>query len=83
MPPPIPERDKVLKFRELRARLAKSGVVERQNRGKGSHRMFLKIIDGRPIIDFVTCHSEGNDISRKVVQHVREKFQISMEDFYK
>ena len=59
MPRPVPDRDKVLKFRELRARLAKNGVVERPNRGKGSHRMFIKI-----------------------VQHIREKFQISMEDFY-
>ena len=80
---PVPDRDKVLKFRELRTRLAKSGVVERPSRGKGSHRMYLKVIDGRPVVDFVTCHSEGDDISRKVVQHVREKFQISMEDFYK
>ncbi len=83
MPQPIPDRDKVLKFRELRACLAKNGVVERPRRGKGSHRMFLKIVEGRPVIDFVTCHSEGADISRKVVQHVREKFQISLEDFYK
>ena len=82
MPQPIPDRDKVLKFRELRACLAKNGVIERADRGKGSHRQFLKIVDGRPVIDYVTCHSEGDDISRKVVQHVREKFQISMEDFY-
>lgn len=79
---PIPDRDKVLEFRELRAYLAKNGVVEKSSRGKGSHRMFLKIVEGRPVIDFVTCHSEGDDISRKIVQHVREKFQISMEDFY-
>lgn len=83
MPQPVPERDKVLKYRELRARLAQSGVIETPRRGKGSHRMFLKVIDGRPVVDFVTCHSEGDDISRKVVQHVREKFQISMADFYK
>ena len=82
MPRPVPDRDKVLKFRELRARLAKNGVVEKPGRGKGSHRMFLKIVEGRPVVDIVTCHSEGDDISRKVVQHVREKFQISMEDFY-
>lgn len=83
MPQPVPERDKVLKYRELRTRLARNGVVEMSNRGKGSHRMFMNVIDGRPVIDFVTCHSEGDDISRKVVQHVREKFQISTKDFYK
>ena len=82
MPQPIPDRDKVLKFRELRACLAKNGVVERPSRGKGSHRMFLKIVEGRPVIDFVTCHNEGDVISRKVVEHVREKFQIPLEDFY-
>ena len=82
MPQPVPERDKPLKYRELRANLQKNGVVEVVKRGKGSHRMFLKIVEGRPVVDFVTCHSEGDEISRKVVQHVREKFQISLEDFY-
>ena len=60
MPPPVPERDKVLKYRELRARLARNGVMEMAGRGKGSHRMYLKVIDGRPVLDFVTCHSEGD-----------------------
>ena len=83
MPQPVPDRDKVLKYRELRTNLAKNGVVEKSHRGKGSHRMFWKFIDGRPVVDIVTCHNEGDDISRKVVKHVREKFQISMEDFYK
>ena len=83
MPQPVPDRDRVLKYRELRSKLARNGVMEMARRGKGSHRMFLKVMDGRPVVDFVTCHSEGGDISRKVVQHVREKFQISMEDFYK
>ena len=82
MPQPTPDRDKVLKYRDLRIRLAKFGVIEQARRGKGSHRMFIKMIAGRPVVDFVTCHNEGDDISRKVVQHVREKFQISLEDFY-
>ena len=83
MPPPAPNRDKVLKYRDLRARLSRFGVSEQSRRGKGSHRMFIKVIEGRPVIDFVTCHNEGADISRKVVEHIREKFQISFEDFYK
>ena len=82
MPRPVPERDKPLKYRELRSNLQKNGVVEVPKRGKGSHRMFLKMIEGRPVADFVTCHNEGDEISRKVVQHVREKFQISLENFY-
>ena len=80
---PAPNRDKVLKYRDLRALLSRFGVTEQRNRGKGSHRMFMKIIEGRPVIDFVTCHNEGNDISRKVVGHIREKFQIPFEDFYR
>ena len=79
---PTPDRDKVLKYRDLRTKLARFGVIEQTRRGKGSHRMFIKLIDGRPVADFVTCHNEGDDISRKVVQHVREKFQIPLEDFY-
>jgi len=82
MPRPTPDRDKVLKYRELKTKLARFGVIENPSRGKGSHRMFIKLLDGRPVIDFVTCHNEGDVISRKVVQHVREKFQISLEDFY-
>ena len=82
MPRPAPDRDKVLKYRELKTKLARLGVIENSSRGKGSHRMFIKVIEGRPVIDFVTCHNEGDAVSRKVVQHVREKFQISMENFY-
>lgn len=82
MSQPAPDRDKVLKYRDLRSKLAKFGVIEKPSRGKGSHRMFLKVSEGRPVIDFVTCHSEGDVVSRKVVRHVREKFQISFEDFY-
>ena len=82
MPPPAPDRDKVLKYRDLKSKLVRFGVIENSRRGKGSHRMFIKVIEGRPVVDFVTCHNEGDVISRKVVQHVREKFQISIEDFY-
>ena len=81
MPPPH-KRDKVLKYRDLRSRLARFGVTELPHRGKGSHRMFIKVVEGHPVIDFVTCHSEGDDISRKVVGHVREKFQIPFDEFY-
>ena len=83
MPLPAPNRDKVLKYRDLRARLARFGITEQSRRGKGSHRMFIKVIEGRPVIDFVTCHNEGDDVSRKVVGHVREKFQIAFEEFYR
>ena len=82
MPRPTPDRDNVLKYRELKTKLARFGVIENPSRGKGSHRMFIKVIEGRPVIDFVTCHNEGDVISRRVVQHVREKFEISIEDFY-
>ena len=66
MPLHVPDRDKPLKYRELRSKLQKNGVVEVKKRGKGAHRMFLKIIEGRPVVDFVTCHSEGHEISRKL-----------------
>lgn len=44
--------------------------------------MFIKVMEDRPVTDYVTCYNESNDISRKVVQHIREKFQISIKDFY-
>ena len=83
MPQPVPEQDKVLRYKELRNNLARHGVIEKPSRGKGSHRMFWKLIDGKPVVDFVTCHSEGQDISRKIVRHVREKFKIPLAEFYK
>jgi hypothetical protein len=82
MPRHAPDRDTPLKYRDLKSFLAHHGVAEIPRRGKGSHRMFMKVIEGRPVVDFVTCHHEGAEVSRKVVQHVREKFQISIENFY-
>ena len=81
MPPPS-KPDKVLKYRDLRSRLGRFGVTELPSRGKGSHRMFIKVLEGRPVIDVVRCHSEGDELSRKIVGHVREKFQIPFDEFY-
>ena len=79
MPLHVPDRDKPLKYRELRSKLQKNGVVEVKKRGKGAHRMFLKIIEGRPVVDFVTCHSEGHEISRKLEFY---KFSLPLPPFF-
>jgi hypothetical protein len=38
---------KPLKYRTLRRILSEFGIIEIKRRGKGSHRMFEGIVDGR------------------------------------
>jgi hypothetical protein len=81
MSQPSPERDRVLKYHVLRAILRRHGIIELT--GKGSHRKFFGSVSGRPVMEPVKCHNEGQELSRKVVQHIREKFQIPFREFYR
>lgn len=77
-------RDKPLKYRELRKKLRDfRGVVEKRKRGKGSERMFYHPnINGRPAFYPVKCHGEGDELSKEVVRAARQRFNISIEEFY-
>lgn len=75
-----PSRDKSLKYRELRKKLHKFGVIEFKSKGKGSHRMFYYPDTNKYFP--VKCHGEGTEISRSIVQLIRQKFNIKIEEFY-
>lgn len=74
-------RDKPLRYRELLSRLKKFGIQEQIK--KGSRRMlFHHNINGKSAFIPIHPHSEHDEMSRKIVRAVRERFKISIEDFY-
>lgn len=75
--------DKHLKYRELRKLLSKHNIYEVKHRGKGSHRLFIGVVEARKISYPVACHSEGQEIRSYIVRRIRETFKIPIEDFYK
>ena len=81
---PKPSGDKPLRYRELRKKLRDlRGVTEKIRRGKGSNRgLFHPNIDGKPVWYFVKCHGEGDILRKEVVRATRQRFNISIEEFY-
>ncbi len=79
---------KPLKYRDLRKRLKKYGIVEEASRGKGSERMFVGVVDGRVQRIATKCHSEGDEKPVAVIESIRrrfnltEQFGITDKDFY-
>lgn len=80
--------DQPLKYRVLRRRLARHGVVEDKRRGKGSHRMFVRVIGGRTVKFPVRCHNENDELAAPVVAAARRAFLLTPDhgvedaDFY-
>lgn len=74
-------QDRPLKYSEIRRKLRKFGVQEEMR--KGAKRMlFHDNINGKPASYPMDIHSEGQEFSRPVVRSIRERFNISVEDFY-
>ena len=71
--------EKPLKYRDLRRILASFGVEELAHRGKGSHRMFSAVIEGRPNRYPVKCHNENQEFSRSIVAAIRRRFELTEE----
>lgn len=69
-----------LKYRLLRKKLAAFGIREVKRRGKGSHRMFVGIVDGRTVKYPVTCHSENADVLPSVIEAIRRAFLLTADD---
>jgi predicted RNA binding protein YcfA (HicA-like mRNA interferase family) len=60
------------------ARILKSfGVKEMKGRGKGSHRMFERIIGGRR---YCTPAPTAGDVARPTVESVRRKLMLTPKD---
>lgn len=72
--------DRPLKYRDLRRLLAQFGIVEDVSRGKGSHRMFSGVVDGREVRYPIPCHSEGDELARQYVKAVRRAFRLTEAD---
>ncbi len=80
--------DRAIPYRQLRTILHGFGFEEQAGRGKGSHRMFVGVVDGRIARYPVRCHREGEVKPKAVVAAVRRRFQlkpehgVSDDDFY-
>jgi hypothetical protein len=59
---------KPLKYRDLRKRLKKYGIVEDKTRGKESERMFVGIVNGRTVTYPTKCHNEGDEKPVPVIE---------------
>lgn len=79
---------KRLRYRELRAVLKRYAISENKQRGKGSHRMFEGVVDGRVVRYPTRCHSESEEKPVPVIEAIRRAFGltsergVSDEDFY-
>lgn len=66
--------DRALKYRDLRSLVAGFGIEEVPSRGKGSHRMFSGVVEGRERRVLIPCHNEGAEVARQYVKAVRRRF---------
>jgi hypothetical protein len=79
---------KPLKYRDLRAILSTYGIEENASRGKGSHRMFVGIVDGVVTSIPTKCHNENDEKPIPVINSIRRRFKLTEadgvtdEDFY-
>ena len=67
-----------LKLRELRAALRRFGVNESAARGKGSHTMFSKEIEG--ILVSYPVPTSKRDVKPCYVAGCRRRFKLTVED---
>lgn len=81
-------RKKPLKYRVLRKILKGYGIEESPQRGKGSERMFVGVVEGRRVTYPTKCHNEGDEKPVPVIEAIRRAFAIAEEngvrdeDFY-
>ncbi|WP_437191685.1 type II toxin-antitoxin system HicA family toxin [Planctomicrobium sp. SH527] len=70
--------DHPLKLRDLRKILARFGVVEQLDRGKGSHTLFVRVLDGQGVSYPIPTNK--NDIPTVYVKGIRKRFRLAVED---
>jgi hypothetical protein len=69
-------RKRPLKYRVLRKILKSYGIEESKQRGKGSERMFVGIVNGRKVTYPTKCHNEGDEKPVPVIEAIRRAFSI-------
>jgi hypothetical protein len=62
--------------RVLRRILKRFGIEENKKRGKGSHRMFVGVVEGRLTHYPTRCHNENEDKPIAVIEAIRRHFQL-------
>ncbi len=72
--------ERPLKYRDLLQRLRLFGVVENKARGKGSHRLMIRVVEGVKYFYPIRCHNEGEVKPRAVIGALRRRLRLSGED---
>lgn len=73
--------DKPLRYREILKKVQHFGVQEEKRKGV-TRILFHPSIDGKYAFTTMHVHNESQLFSRAVVRSVRDRFNISVEDFY-
>lgn len=73
-------RKKPLAYRDLRKILRSFGIQENKRRGKGADRMFVGIVEGRPVHYPTKCHHEGDEKPVPVINAIRRAFRLTQQD---
>jgi predicted RNA binding protein YcfA (HicA-like mRNA interferase family) len=64
----------------VRSCVARFGVGEDPARGKGSHRMLVRVVQGREVRYPVPCHNENHELSRQIIKAIRRAFRLTVDD---
>ena len=69
-----------LSYRRLRRILSAYGIAEDASRGKGSHRMFVGVVEGRIVRAATKCHNENDLKPMGVIKSIRRAFKLTAAD---
>ncbi len=78
----MPNQDRPLRFRELVTKLKRFGIVEHPQKGKGSIKKFIGVVEGRKQGYSIHAHSENDEIDRHYLRAIRDRFKIPADAFY-
>lgn len=73
--------DKPLRYREILNKVQKFGVQEERRKGV-TRILFHTNINGKYAFTTMHIHNESQIFSRAVVRSIRDRFNISLKDFY-
>ncbi|MBX3438929.1 MAG: hypothetical protein KF861_15670 [Planctomycetaceae bacterium] len=70
--------DRPLKLHELRKLLKKFDAWDDASRGRGSHTMFFRVVEGREFSYPIPTNKP--DVAREYVKGIRQKFRLTTDD---
>jgi len=80
--------DRPLRYRDFLPCARRFGVRELEGRGKGSERLWERVVEGRRYVATVTCHGEGKELRVGLMRAVRRRLMLDRahgiqdDDFY-